>query len=271
MRWINPERAGPMRAILCCVLLALVPASASGAVDSSATNPTVESGKSVIEVGLRYNGDSIDFFGSTGATNADTVIAKLTSPAETVKLNVKGRVGPFWMNTKQYQVENVPSMYQVQGSRPVGQAVPPELAGELQLGLGSIREQLVFHILKGKEEEGDPETVFKGLVQIKEESGLYAVDDVGVIKLENGGLFKHRFEFPSAAKPGTYDVNYIFLKDGTVVGKAHDQIKIEKVGLEAFVARAAEERPVLYGIFAVIIALGTGLAVGFIFKGGTGH
>lgn len=241
--------------------------AASETEDPSAGSLVTDSTKSVIEVGLRYNGDRIDFFGSLAGTESDALIVKLTSPAETVKINVKGRVGPFWMNTRQYQVDNVPSMYQIQASDKLDKIMTPELAEELQIGYDTIKKQLKAHTVKGTEEENDEDTIFEGLLKIKQEAGLYSIDDTGCIEIKEGRLFNHHFDFPSGAKPGVYNVDYYLIKDRKLVGKASDTIHIKKVGMVAFLAKAAQAQPVAYGLCAVLIALGTGLLVGFIFKG----
>ena len=254
-------------AILCAVCL-VRPLMASETEEPASGTLVTDATKSVIEIGLRYNGDRIDFFGTLAGTDADGLIVKLTSPAETVKINVKGRVGPFWMNTRQYQVENVPSMYQIQASDPLDELTTPELAEELQIGYDTIKNQLKYHIVKGTEEENEADTIFNGLLQIKHEAELYSIDDTGRIDIKEGKLFNHYFDFPSGAKPGIYNVEYFLIKDKKLVGKTSDTIHIKKVGMVAYIARAAEEHPVVYGICAVLIALGTGLAVGFVFKGG---
>ena len=252
--------------LLCAVCL-FKPLEASETSAPSDGTLVVDSTKSVIEVGLRYNGDRIDFFGTLAGTEADALIVKLTSPAETVKINVKGRVGPFWMNTRQYQVDNVPSMYQVQASAPLDKIASPELAEDLQIGYETIKSQMKYHIVKGKDQGDDEETIFQGLMKIKNEAALYSIDDTGRIEIKEGKLFNHYFDFPSAAKPGLYNVEYFLIRDKKLVGKASDTIHIKKVGMVAFIAKSAEENPVVYGICAVLIALGTGLIVGFIFKG----
>jgi uncharacterized protein (TIGR02186 family) len=256
-------------AILCAVCLLGSKAASQG---EGAPEETliVDATRSVIQVGLRYNGDRIDFFGSLAGTEGDALIVKLTSPAETVKLNLKGRVGPFWMNTRQYQLDNVPSMYQVQASDRLDRILSQELADQLQIGYDTIKRQLKFHIVKGTEEEGDNETLFQGLMKIKNEAGLYSIDDTGRVKIKEGMLFNHHFDFSSTAKPGAYTVEYFVIKDKKLVGRASETIRIEKVGMVAFIAEAAETHPALYGLCAVLIALGAGLTVGFIFKGG-GH
>jgi len=262
-------------AILCTVCLThSLGASEIEAPSETAKPPdstlVTESSKSVIEVGLRYNGDRIDFSGTLAETGADALIAKLTSPAETVKINVKGRVGPFWMNTRQYEVENVPSMYQIQASAPLSEITTPELAEELKLGFDTIKDQMKYHILKGTDQGNDAETIFQGLMKIKVESELYAIDDTGRIEIKDGKNFDYYFDFPPDAKPGHYNVEYFLIKDKKLVGKASDTIHIKKVGMVAYIAKAAEESPVIYGICAVLIALGTGLIVGFFFKD-SGH
>ena len=256
--------------ILLALLFALGlvrPMAASEAEEAAAGALVTASTKSVIEIGLRYNGDRIDFFGTLAGTESDALIVKLTSPAETVKINLKGRVGPFWMNTRQYQVDNVPSMYQIQASDQLDKITTPELAEELQIGYDTIKKQLKAHIVKGTKEENDEDTIFEGLLEIKQRAGLYSIDDTGRIEIKEGKLFNQYFDFPSGAKPGTYDVDYYVIKDRKLVGRASDTIQIEKVGMVAFIAEAAEAQPVVYGICAVLIALGTGLLVGFIFKG----
>lgn len=230
-----------------------------------------DSTTSRIETGITYNGKRIDFFGSTGGIQADAIVVKLTSPAETVKLNVKGRFGPFWMNTRQYEVESVLSIYKVHASGKINEILSPELANELGIGYDMIKRQLKIHKLKGEEEPDDLDTIFKGLVQLKQNEDLYAIDESARLVLKQGGLFRHHFDFPPAAKPGTYLVESYLIRDKKLVGYAKDEILIEKVGLVAFIYNASKAEPVLYGICAVVIALATGLIVGFIFRGGGHH
>jgi uncharacterized protein (TIGR02186 family) len=229
-----------------------------------------DSTKAQIEIGLTYQGDRIYFFGTLNGTEADGVIVKLTSPVEKVKLNVKGRVGPLWMNVKQYEVENVPFMYKIHASDRLEKILTPELADELGIGFETVKKNLQPHLVKGAEEEKDFDVLFNGIMKLKKKANLYKIDDAGRIQIKKGEIFKHYFTFPSAAKAGEYRVESFLFRDKRLVGMASDTIDIQKVGVEAFVNRAAYQHPALYGICAVLIALGAGLLVGFIFKGG-GH
>ncbi len=259
-------------ALLLLVFLAFLPAPARAETmpeEAGGSALVTDSTKGLIDIDLSYHGDRIHFFGALEGIEPDGVVVKLTSPAERVKLNIAGRVGPLWMNVKQYEVENVPFMYKIHASAPMDQLVPPDLARQLGLGFETVKEQLTLHLVKGEAAESDKDTLFDGLLKLKNEGQLVQKSTTkSRIRIKNGKIFQHYFTFPSAAKAGEYQVESFVFKDGKLVGKAIDTIRIRKVGLEAFVANAAQNHPVLYGISAVIIALAAGLIVGYLFKGG---
>ena len=60
-------------------------------------------------------------------------------------------------------------------------------------------------------------------------------------------------------------------KDRQLVGYGKDVIEIKKVGLEHWLTDISQNYPLLFGIMAVLIALGVGLLVGMIFKKGGHH
>ena len=122
--------AGPVQAVPRESAHADTPAKLGPDLSRVKTFPT-DSNESVIETGITYNGKLIEFFGSMAGIKADAIIVKLTSPAETVKINVKGRFGPFWMNTRQYEVENVPSIYKIHATGKIDEIISPKLADEL--------------------------------------------------------------------------------------------------------------------------------------------
>jgi len=255
----------PVRVFAACGLFLVFSAPRAGTAEV-----VTDSTKAGIEIGLTYHGDRIYFFGSMGGIDADAVVVKLTSPVEKVKLNLKGRVGPFWMNVKQYEVDRVPFMYKIHASESLEKILTPETAEALGIGFDTIRKNLSFHIVKGKEDERDRDALFEGLLRLKKRANLYKIDDASRIEIKKGQVFKHYFTFPSGAKAGEYLVESFLFKDKNLVGRASEVIAVKKVGLEEFVYQAANEHPVWYGICAVLIALCAGLLVGFVFKGG-GH
>jgi hypothetical protein len=55
------------------------------------------------------------------------------------------------------------------------------------------------------------------------------------------------------------------------VSRASTDLKVEMVGFPALLADLAYQHGATYGIIAVVIAIVTGFAMGFLFKGGGGH
>ncbi len=61
------------------------------------------------------------------------------------------------------------------------------------------------------------------------------------------------------------------IADGKVVSSTCTDLTVEMVGFPALMAHLAYQHGVAYGVLAVVIAIVTGFAMGFLFKGGGGH
>ncbi len=228
--------------------------------------------KNLIEIGLSYHGDQIHFFGVSPVRDCDLIIRLTAEKSEEVKLSVKGRVGPFWMSVKQYDVTDAPFMYKIHSTKPIEQIVSPETAQELELGYVAVQKKMKLHLARGEAAPDDAAKVFKGLVKIKEDANLYnIIADPKRLEIAEGRLYKHYFRFPPAATEGRYVVESFAFKDGQLLGYGKDVIQIKKVGLEHWLTEVSQNQPVLFGIMAVLIALGAGLLVGMIFKKGGHH
>lgn len=262
------------RLILCLVVLFLAggsPGAALAVTPGAQEKVATAASKTLIEIGLSYQGDQIYFFGVSPVKDCDLIIRLTAEKSEEVKLSVKGRVGPFWMTVKQYQVSHAPFVYKIHSTKPVEQIVSPETAQELGLGYGAVQKQIKLHLIRGQAAADDADRVFKGLVKIKEEANLYnIVADPQRLEVAEGRLFKHYFRFPPAATEGRYVVESFAFLQGQMVGYGRDVIQIKKVGLESWLTSVSQNQPLLFGIMAVFIALGAGLLVGMIFKKG-GH
>jgi uncharacterized protein (TIGR02186 family) len=228
--------------------------------------------KNIIEIGLSYRGDQIHFFGVSPVKDCDLIIRLTAEKSEKVKLSMKGRVGPFWMTVKQFEVSGAPFMYKIHSTKPIEQIVPKELAQQLELGYAAVRKHMKLHLIRGEAAPNDADEVFKGLVKIKEKANLYnIVADPKRLQITEGRLFKHYFRFPPAATEGRYVVESFAFVKGQQVGYGKDVIEIRKVGLESWLTSTSQSSPVFFGILAVIIAAGAGLLVGMIFKKGGHH
>jgi uncharacterized protein (TIGR02186 family) len=226
--------------------------------------------KREVDIGLMYNGDFIYFFGSVPDASVD-VIVKLTS-TENVPLSVnrKGKVALMWMNVKQFTVEGLPLLYKIHSTRPIDEILSKNMQSELGIGYEVLKDQMHLKQVRGVPSPDDAETVFNGILKLKKESNLYNIDEKR-IEITGGKLFKHYFRFPPAAKEGTYRAESYIIKNGRLLGKGVDEVVIQKTGIEAAFTNMAFKHPAIYGAIALIVAVGMGLLVGFIFKKGGGH
>ncbi len=257
---------------LFCILWALAAGQPAGLaqVTEGVSEVVTVTTKATVDIGLMYNGDYIYFFGNVPDAEAD-VIVKLTSTGDaSMSVNRKGKVALFWMNVKQFEVSGLPLLYKIHSTRPISQILELPLAQELGIGYEVLKEHMQLQLVRGEPAADDRDAVFEGILSLKRESNLYNIDETR-IEVTGGKLFKHYFRFPPAATEGTYRAESYIIKDGKLIGKGVDEVIIQKKGIEATFTKLAGERPVIYGLMAVVVALGMGLLVGFIFKKGGGH
>jgi uncharacterized protein (TIGR02186 family) len=258
-------------ALVCCLgclwegaALAITPEAQSKVITSASKN--------VVEIGLSYSGDKIFFFGVNPVPGADVVIRLTAEKEEAVKLSVKGKVGPFWMSVKQYEVTGSPFIYKIHANKPLDQIISKATAQDLELGYDAVRGKMKMHLVRGTAAPGDEAIVWKGLLKIKEKANLYnIVADPKRLEISEGKLFKHYFRFPPAATEGRYQVESFCFQKGELVGYGKDIIEIKKVGLESWLTQTSKNQPIFFGIMAVLIAVGAGLLVGVIFGKGGHH
>jgi uncharacterized protein (TIGR02186 family) len=271
LSWIkvNWLSAGAVAAPLLASILSLPSLSAADDASDVKDVATVTT-KREVNIGLMYNGDYIYFFGSVPDTSADVIVKLVSTEDIPLSVNRKGKVALLWMNVKQFTVTGLPLMYKIHSTRPIHQILDYRLACELGIGYDVLRDQMRLKIIRGKPSPDDPETVFNGILKLKQEANLYNIDEKR-IEITGGKLFKHYFRFPSAAKEGTYRAESYIFKNGKLIGKGVDEVVIKKKGIEAAFTNLAYKHPAAYGVISLVVALGMGLLVGFIFKRGGGH
>ena len=257
---------------LTCILVCFWVASALAISPEAQQKVITSASKNIVEIGLSYSGDKIFFFGVNPVTGADLVIKLTAEKEEVVKLSVKGKVGPFWMSVKQYEVTGAPFIYKIHATKPIDQIISQETAQELELGYEAVRGKMKMELVRGEAAPEDEGIVWKGLLKIKERANLYnIVEDPKRLEISEGKLFKHYFQFPPAATEGRYQIESFCFQNGELVGYGKDIIEIKKVGLENWLTQMSQKQPVFFGIMAVLIAVGAGLLVGVLFGKGGHH
>jgi hypothetical protein len=180
----------------------------------------------------------------------------------------KGRRGGLWMNVGEITVKGAPSLYLVMSTaKELLTAAPPTAAW----GYQALKQHITF---TGDIEPAEREKFMDQFLQLKESEHIYASwPGTLMLKAASGGESKvtASFPLPTNTRPGTYKVCLSVIQDGKVVSHPCTDLTVALVGFPAFLASLAFQHGAAYGVLAVVIAIVTGFAMGFLFKGGGGH
>ena len=106
-----------------------------------------------------------------------------------------------------------------------------------------------------------------GLIDLQQRRQLYLENPRGV-EITGGVLYRARIDIPARVPVGNYTAETFLIRNGEVVAAAVRDIRIEKLGFERFVASAAQEWSLAYGLVAVAVSLLLGLGASAAFRRG---
>ena len=212
-----------------------------------------------------FSGETALFSGEINK-NQDVAL-EIVGPSVKSAFNVMGRIGPFWMNRDQAEIENAPGFYVLLLPE---QGAWRDNLGALDLGLGKYEKDV-----KIEAGENEPEKIFNLFVELKESEGVFN-EQPGAVKYEAGSdgkkLFNASFDFPSSTSLGLYQVRAVIIENGARVGTIVKDFPVQETGFVKLVHNMALNQGLLYGVLSVLIALFTGLVMGVLFrKSGGAH
>ncbi len=237
-----------------------IPALALGATLELTITPDV------VQIGSFFQGQRITISGRIPA-GAEAVM-EVVGPTTTEHLLRKGRRGGLWMNVGEIDVEGAPSIYLAASTSPtLLSAAPPEASW----GYQALKKRIQF---SGRIETAEREEFLGQFFELQESENIYATFPGALKAAAASGAAQTvsgSFSVPTKIKPGTYEVCLSVIQNGELAAKECTNLKVEMVGFPAMLSSLAYQHGATYGILAVIIAIVTGFAIGFLFKGGGGH
>lgn len=237
---------------ICALLLAAGPAAAQQVV--------ADLSESEIRLEYRFTGRDILLFGAIDHDAgydpaALDLVVLVRGPRVPVTVRRKERVFGIWVNTDAHLFETTPGYYAYAASRPLAGIAPPETLNSLGIGFDSLDIRDAAH------GDADVADFRSGLVRNKARDGLYT-DLSGNLSVKQERLFRAEFAFPAKVPVGPYRAEIYLFHDGRLVGRTSTPLDVEKVGFSRFIYRFAQDRPALYGLFAVVLALLAGWLAG---------
>ncbi len=210
-----------------------------------------------IEMDTSFNGTRLFLFGARN--DAGDVVVVIRGPEQNYIVRKKEKAAGIWINTERMKFYDVPAFYMIATSKPLNELEDKGILALLGIGQNVLlksnnpTKQLQFNEFS---------QAFLRHQQVRE---LY-IKDEGKVEFMGETLFKTAIDFPSDIPPGEYTAEIYLISDGQIAGMQSTPIKVAKSGLDATIYNAAHEKPALYGLAAIAVALAAGWLAGRIFQ-----
>jgi uncharacterized protein (TIGR02186 family) len=218
-----------------------------------------------VSIGAFFSGTRVTIKGKVPASSE--VMITVTGQKEDLKLKKKGRAfGFLWMNIGTMTFHQVPSVYLLYTSSPLDTLTRshPEWWRQLPEGLESLQEKTVITPPCG--EEAGP--MFEEFLKLKKQEGLYAFHG-GEVRYSheegNDKFYEATLDLPAKIPSGRYEVRVSAINGASVMGTSSQYLTVKAVGLPAYLSSFSLNHGMLYGVLAVLTAVGAGLLMDLVF------
>jgi len=187
------------------------------------------------------------------------VVVTVIGPRQEVVTRQKQRVLGVWVNARSRTFLDAPAYLAVLSNRSLAAIASADALQRLQIG--------VARTPMASDAADDPATdAFRAaFLRLNREHGLYR-EEANAITFLTPDLFRAAIELPANAPIGNYEVDVKLFADGALLTRQTSAIEIVKVGFEQFVASAAREHGLAYGLATATLALLTGWAGSIVFR-----
>jgi uncharacterized protein (TIGR02186 family) len=217
-----------------------------------------------------YSGEELVLFGSVekdastpaGRSNYDLVVT-VSGPRADMVTRRKERKFGIWINTDYREFLAVPTYLALFSNRPFDAIASPEVERRQQLGLNNV---LLTQRVGTDYADVVPSDPFRSaFVRLRSEHGLYR-EETSAVTFLTPTLFRTGIPLPAEVPIGTYTVEIKLFADGALITRTETAFDIVKVGFEQFVANAARQDGLTYGLFTAFMALMAGWMASIVFR-----
>jgi uncharacterized protein (TIGR02186 family) len=175
----------------------------------------------------------------------------------------KERKFGIWINTDSRQFLMVPSYLAVFSNRPFEQIAPTDVKRLQQIGINHV---LLTQRVGPDFADVVADDLFRSaFVRLRTAHGLYR-EETSAVTFLTPTLFRTSIPLPAEVPIGRYEVDIKAFSAGALVTRADTSFEIVKVGFEQFVASAARDNGLAYGLVTALMALLTGWMASIVFR-----
>ncbi len=217
-----------------------------------------------VPITLFYHGAQISIQGQN-ASDTDLIV-KISSEPSGAHMKFKGKAaGLFWMKMGDISFEHVPSAYLLYTSRNLDDILSEDQRIKEGIGFEAIKAGTT---VESSAKDMDPDRWIGEFIKFKQAEKLYQLEENAIIRQQGG--YQLNIDWPYQAAPGTYDVEVIAVREGSIVDKTVTSFTVERTGTVSKLSDLALNHAAIYGVIAILVAMAAGFAVGALFKKGGG-
>jgi uncharacterized protein (TIGR02186 family) len=217
-----------------------------------------------------YTGVDLVLFGSVERDQATVarrggydVEVTVAGPRDTERIRRKGRVLGIWVNAESRTFIDVPSYLAVLSNKQTEAIADADTQRRLQVGLDNIL--LPQRIGSDIADVVKEDSFRQAFIRLKQEHGLY-IERENAVTFLTPTLFRADVPMPANVPFGIYEVDVKLFADGAMIAQSNTALEVIKVGFEQFVADAARDYSLLYGLATAMLALLTGWFASVVFR-----
>jgi len=188
------------------------------------------------------------------------VIVTVSGPSEPVLVRRKARRFGIWVNTDSVLVDAAPSFYAVATTKPLA---------DILRDVEDLRYQIsiprAIRSVGAAMQIRDSANFTDAVIRIRTDKSLYQMLE-GQVNLSESTLFNTSVALPSNLIEGAYTTRIFLTRGGTVVDAFDTELEVRKVGLERWVYNLAYDRPLIYGLLSLFIAIVAGWGASAVFR-----
>lgn len=189
------------------------------------------------------------------------VVITVAGPPQPVVVRRKAKWnGIIWVNADSVIVDSAPSFYAVATSAPMSEVLSEEENRRYRISINhAIRSAPPPADIK------DAQAFTDAIIRIRKSEGLYQTLE-GKVAFDEQTLFRTEIDMPANLTEGEYVTRIFLTRGGRIVSSYETSIDVRKVGLERFLFSLSREKPVVYGLLALTIAIAAGWGASTVFR-----
>jgi uncharacterized protein (TIGR02186 family) len=223
----------------------------------------------VVQITSNFTGVELTLFGSVEngpappAGGGYDVVVTVTGPRQSAVAFQKERIFGVWVNAVSRTFVDVPSYLAVLSTQPFDRIAASDTLRREQVGIANIT--LTQRAGADSTDAGPGDSFRQAFVRLKHERDLYS-ETTDAVTFLTPTLYRAAIFVPAEAVVGNYDVDVKLFDSGAVIARTGSAFEIKTVGFERFMANAAVNYGVAYGLATTVMAVVTGWMASILFR-----